>query len=78
MNAPKIEVYVMEVKDILKDLPKIIFITYMPMHMILYKTPKWVIQNCEYVRQMQCVPSRIVTRWVSYGCFLPQVISFKK
>lgn len=40
MNVPKIEVDVMEIKDILKDLPKIIFITYMPMHMILYKVPK--------------------------------------
>lgn len=46
MDAPKVKVYVMEVKDILKDLSKII-LTYMPMHLILYKTPKEVFQNCE-------------------------------
>lgn len=28
VDAPKVEVYVMEVKDILKDLPKIIFNLY--------------------------------------------------
>lgn len=40
MNGSKVEVYIMEIKDILKDLTKIILITYMPMLMILYKTPK--------------------------------------
>lgn len=30
-NVPTVEVYIMKIKDLLTDLPKIIFITYVPM-----------------------------------------------
>lgn len=51
MNAPKIKAYVMEIKALLTDLPKMIFVTYMPMYMILCKISKEAVEMVNNVRQ---------------------------
>lgn len=51
VNAPKIKAYVMEIKALLTDLPKMIFVTYMPMYMILCKISKEAVEMVNNVRQ---------------------------